>query len=78
MLTDSIETLTSMVTHNLGVAIVPNLCMPGPIFENLRKISLGPSSIPRVLGLLTRKDCSKIRMVDRLQEEIEIILEANN
>ena len=78
MVTDSIETLTSMVTHNLGVAIVPNLCMPGPIFENLRKISLGPSSIPRVLGLLTRKDCSKIRMVDRLQEEIEIILEANN
>ena len=78
MVTDSIETLTSMVTHNLGVAIVPNLCMPGPIFENLRKISLGPSSIPRVLGLLTRKDCSKIRLVDRLQEEIEIILESNN
>ena len=78
MVTDSIETLTSMVTHNLGVAIVPNLCMPGPIFESLRKISLGPSSIPRVLGLLTRKDCSKIRLVDRLQEEIEIILESNN
>ncbi len=75
MVTDSIETLTSMVTHNLGVAIVPNLCMPGPIFAKLRKISLGSSSIPRVLGLLTRKDCSKIRLVDRLQEEIEIILE---
>ena len=74
MVTNSIETLTSMVTHNLGVAIVPNLCMPGPIFEKLRKISLGTSSIPRVLGLLTRKDCSKVRLVDRLQEEIEIIL----
>jgi len=76
MVTDSIETLTSMVTHNLGVAIVPNLCMPGPIFAKLRKISLGSSSIPRVLGLLTRKDCSKIRLVDRLQEEIEITLES--
>lgn len=74
MVTDSIETLTSMVTHNLGVAIVPNLCMPGPIFAKLRKISLGESSIPRILGLLTRKDCSKIRLVDRLQEEIEVIL----
>ncbi|MEH6455334.1 MAG: LysR family transcriptional regulator [Cocleimonas sp.] len=75
MVTDSIETLTSMVTHNLGVAIVPNLCMPGPIFAELRKISLGSSSIPRVLGLLTRKDCSKLRLVNRLQEEIEIVLE---
>lgn len=74
MVTDSIETLTSMVTHNLGVAIVPNLCMPGPIFAELRKIPLGSSSIPRVLGLLTRKDCSKVRLVDRLQEEIEVIL----
>lgn len=74
MVTDSIETLTSMVTHNLGVAIVPNLCMPGPVFADLRKISLGTSSIPRVLGILTRKDCSKVRLVERLQEEIEIIL----
>ena len=74
MVTDSIETLTSMVTHNLGVAIVPNLCMPGPVFAELRKISLGTSSIPRVLGILTRKDCSKVRLVERLQEEIEIIL----
>ncbi len=74
MVTDSIETLTSMVTHNLGVAIVPNLCMPGPVFAELRKISLGTSSIPRVLGILTRKDCSKVRLVERLKEEIEIIL----
>lgn len=74
MVTDSIETLTSMVTHNLGVAIVPNLCMPGPVFAKLRKISLGSSSIPRVLGILTRKDCSKIRLVDRLQKEIETTL----
>lgn len=75
MVTDSIETLTSMVTHNLGVAIVPNLCMPGPVFAELRKISLGSSSIPRVLGILTRNDCSKIRLVERLQEEIELTLE---
>ncbi len=78
MVMDSIETLTSMVAHNLGVAIVPNLCVPDPIFEKLRKVSLGPSSIPRVLGLLTRKDCSKIRLVDRLQEEIEVILKAKS
>ena len=76
MMTDSIETLTSMVSHNLGVAIVPNLCMPGPVFAKLRKISLGSSSIPRVLGILTRKDCSKVRLVERLQEEIETTLKS--
>ena len=76
MVMDSIETLTSMVAHNLGVAIVPNLCVPDPIFAKMRKVSLGSSSIPRVLGLLTRKDCSKIRLVDRLQEEIERVLES--
>lgn len=75
MVMDSIETLTSMVSHNLGVAIVPNLCMPDPIFADLRKISLGATSIPRIMGLLVRKDCSKIRLVNRLQEEIEVILE---
>ena len=75
MVTDSIETLTSMVAHNLGVAIVPDLCVPDPIFSKLRKISLGTNSIKRVLGILTRKDCSKIRLIDRLQEEIETILE---
>ena len=74
MVMDSIETLTSMVAHNLGVAIVPNLCAPDPIFSKLRKISLGDTAISRELGLLTRNDCSKIRMVDRLQEEIEAIL----
>ena len=76
MVMDSIETLTSMVAHNLGVAIVPNLCAPDPIFAKLRKISLGKNSISRVLGVLTRKDCSKIRLIDRLQEEIEIILKS--
>lgn len=74
MVTDSIETLTSMVAHNLGVAIVPDLCLPDPIFSTLRKIPLGANPIQRVLGILTHKDCSKIRLVDRLQEEIETTL----
>ncbi|GAA0416269.1 LysR family transcriptional regulator [Cocleimonas flava] len=76
MMIDSIETLTYMVTHNLGVAIVPNLCAPDPIFAKLRKIPLGTAYIARELGILTRKDCSKSRIVDRLQKEIEKILQS--
>lgn len=72
MVMESIETISSMVAHNLGVSIVPDLCVPDPAFKQLRKIRLEPNSMPRILGILTRSDCSKIRLVDRLREQIEI------
>ena len=75
MVMESTETLSSMVAHNLGVSIVPNLCMPDPTFANLRKIPLGSTTIPRTLGVLTRADCSKIQLIDRLLEEIENTLQ---
>lgn len=75
MVMDSTETLSSMVTHNLGVSIVPNLCMPDPMFAKLRKLPLGPTTIPRVLGMLTRSDCSKAHLVNRLLEQIEKTLD---
>lgn len=67
---DSIETISSMISHNLGVSVVPNICVPDPIFASLRKISLGPKTPTRTLGVLTRADCSKILLVDRLLEKI--------
>ena len=74
MVMESTETLSSMVAHNLGISIVPNLCMPDPTFANLRKLPLGSTTIARVLGILTRSDCSKIHLVNRLQEQIEMTL----
>lgn len=71
MMMESIEDLTSMVAHNLGISIVPNLCVPDPVFTKLRKLPLGPGAESRVLGILTRSDCSKIHLVDRLQHHIE-------
>lgn len=65
----SMENLSSMVVHGLGVSIVPNLCVPDPIFETLRKIPL-EGSHSRILGILTRSDCSKIRLVERLLEQL--------
>ena len=75
MVMESTETLSSMVAHNLGISIVPNLCMPDPTFAKLRKLPLGSTTIPRVLGILTRSDCSKIHLVNRLQEQIENTLQ---
>lgn len=71
MVMESIETVSSMVAHNLGVSIVPNLCFPDPTFDKLKKIPLKPDTFPRVLGILTRSDCSKIQLVDRLFTQVE-------
>jgi len=71
MVMESIETVSSMVSHNLGVSIVPNLCFPDSTFRKMRKIKLGPNTYTRVLGILIRSDCSKIRLVDRLRMQIE-------
>lgn len=68
---ESLESLTSMVFHNLGVSVIPNLCVPDPIFTKLRKIPLPSGSGARTLGLLSRSDCSKVRLVDRFLAEVK-------
>ena len=67
---DSLESLTSMVSHNLGISIVPNACVPDPIFAGLKKITLPSTPGCRVLGMLTRTDCIKIQVADRLLQQI--------
>lgn len=73
---ESLESLTSMVSHNLGISIVPNACVPDPIFTELKKITLPSEPGCRVLGMLTRSDCAKTHLVKRLlQQIIETIAE---
>ena len=67
---ESIESVTSMVAHNLGISIVPDMCVPDSVFSNLRKIKLpGPRHF-RSLGVVTRTDCPKIYLVERLIEQL--------
>jgi DNA-binding transcriptional LysR family regulator len=70
----SLENLASMVAHNLGVSVGPNICVPDPIFKQLRKISLGDDAPSRSLGILTRADCSKIRLIDKLLDQIKFVV----
>ena len=67
---ESLESLTSMVSHNLGISIVPNACVPDPIFSELKKITLPSEPGCRVLGMLTRSDCAKIHLANRLLQQI--------
>lgn len=71
---DSLENLTSMVAHNLGVSVVPNISVPDSVFKGLRKISLGAGVPARTLGILTRSDCSKYLLVDQLLKHLQTVV----
>lgn len=74
----SLENLASMVAHNLGVSVGPDICVPDPIYSQLNKISLGDDPPSRTLGILTRADCSKMRLVDKLLEQINLVLKESS
>ncbi len=71
----SLENLVSMVAENLGVSVGLDICVPDPVFQTLRKISLGPTEPSRVLGILTRSDFSNMRLVQELQAQASIVVE---
>ena len=72
----TLATLTAMVAHGFGVSIVPNICVPDPVFASLRKVPLGTAKHVRVMGVLTRTDCSKMRLVEALLNEIKATIES--
>lgn len=70
----SLENLASMVAHNLGVSVGPDICVPDAIFRQLRKIPLEDEAPSRNLGILTRSDCSKLSLVHQLLDQIKIVV----
>ena len=75
---ESLETVASMVAHNLGVSVVPNACVPDAVFASLRKISLGPTTVSRVLGVLTPAESTKLRLVNALLGQLKITAASNH
>ena len=67
---ESLDSVVNMVSHNLGVSLVPNICVPGAAFAAMRAIPLGGKSISRKFGILTRADCPKFLLVDQLLKEL--------
>lgn len=67
---DTLESIATMVHHNLGVSIVPKRCVPTPNPLPLKRLPLGPSAQPRILGLLARRDSPKTRLIELLYEEL--------
>lgn len=60
---ESLEAVATMVSHGLGVALVPDICVPNYLFRKLHRVPLGWRAGGRTLGLLSRGQ-------DRLTQEL--------
>ena len=67
---ESLESVASMVSHNLGVSIVPDICVPDVIFDSLRRLPLPSPRKDRTLGLLSRIDVRQRMLIDTLFQEL--------
>ncbi len=72
---DTIESVSNMVYYNLGVTIAPAPCVAPPIPLPLCRVPLAPSAPKRVLGVLTRKDSAKKRLVSVLYDQLVKLVE---
>lgn len=68
---DSLENISKMVSHNLGVAIVPKPCVPDSISPSLAYIPLGNPPRHRNMGVLSRSDSPKFKLIDELCDALE-------
>lgn len=66
---ETLEAVASMVSHGLGVSIVPQSCVASPTFQTLKTIPL-PQAPVRELGLLSLADSGKRRMIEHLLKEL--------
>jgi DNA-binding transcriptional LysR family regulator len=69
---DTLEAVTAMVSHGLGVAIVP-LREGAQMLYPVRQVQLPPPRVYRVLGLLIPEDSNKMVLHDALLAELKTL-----
>ena len=73
---DTLESISTMVFNNLGVSIVPQRCVPSPQPLPLKRIPLGASAKPRILGVISRRDSVKFRVINAILAEFIHLVES--
>ncbi|MCH6566571.1 MAG: LysR family transcriptional regulator, partial [Proteobacteria bacterium] len=72
---DTLESISAMVFHGLGVSIVPRRCVPSPRPLSLKRIPIDPPASPRRLGVLSRHDNAKFKLIDIVYHELVCVVE---
>ncbi len=67
---ENLDAISSMVYANLGVSIVPKRCVATPNALPLKRLPLSPPPEPRALGLLSRSDTVKVRVLEVLVDKL--------
>jgi DNA-binding transcriptional LysR family regulator len=67
---DTLEAISTMVFHGLGVSIVPRRCVPSPAPLALERIPLDAPDHARILGVIMRPDCANRRQVQAFTEAL--------
>ena len=72
---DTLESISAMVYHGLGVSIVPMRCVPSPRPLPLKRIPIDPPASPRRLGILSRQDNAKFKLINIVLHELCCVVE---
>jgi DNA-binding transcriptional LysR family regulator len=72
---DTLESISAMVYHGLGVSIVPQRCVPSPRPLSLKRIPLDPPARPRRLGILSRQDSAKFKLINIVFHELSNVVD---
>ncbi|MEO1162103.1 MAG: LysR substrate-binding domain-containing protein, partial [Pseudomonadota bacterium] len=67
---EGLEAISSMVLRNLGVSIAPRSCVPALNQLPLKRLSLGPHAPVRQLGLVSRDDSARTRVIDEMHTRL--------
>jgi DNA-binding transcriptional LysR family regulator len=67
---EGLEAISSMVLCNLGVSIAPRSCVPAMNQLPLKRLPLGPQAPARQLGLISRDDNAKARVIDEMHSKL--------
>ncbi len=67
---DNLESISGMVYANLGVSLAPRQCVTPPNPLPLKRLSLGANTPVRQLGIITRTDNVKVRVLDEVYDHL--------
>lgn len=73
MTLDTLEAITTMVHHGLGVSIVPLRETPDPLALPVRRVAFSGPATYRVLGLVHTSDHPKAALVEALLTELKAL-----